>query len=258
MKARSRATLVVCVSIGTALSAAAQIRMGAARAAQPYWSPRRSSGRPRDGGRGAGGGIVRVRFRMFGGADVRLVWCVGGRLDADSTAVGWAESFDSAAGARQTALSKCGSRGGSGCTVRVWGCNGPVVEEGLGPNQAARRQVGGRVSAIRNLAVGARGYRRPDISTACRSKRLRCRGGSRPPASAGAATSGSRGTGEVVFWQSIQNSTNPVEFEAYLEQFPNGLFRVLAQAPLAALCGSTSDPTTAAGQAAGGSVSPAS
>ena len=61
--------------------------------------------------------------------------------DADSTAAGWAESFDSAAGARQAALSECGSQGGSGCTVRVWGCNGPVVEEGLGLNQAERRQI---------------------------------------------------------------------------------------------------------------------
>ena len=52
--------------------------------------------------------------------------------DADSTAVGWAESFDSAAGARQAALAECRSRGGgSGCIVRAWGCNGPVVEEGL-------------------------------------------------------------------------------------------------------------------------------
>ena len=62
--------------------------------------------------------------------------------DAASTAVGWAESFDSSAGARQAALSECSSRGGgSGCTVRVWGCNGPVVEEGLGLNQSVRRQV---------------------------------------------------------------------------------------------------------------------
>ena len=49
--------------------------------------------------------------------------------DADSTAVGWAESYGSAAVAQQAVLS---SRGGSGCIVRVWGCNGPVVEEGLG------------------------------------------------------------------------------------------------------------------------------
>ena len=30
---------------------------------------------------------------------------------------------------------------------------------------------------------------------------------------------------ELVFWQSIANSTNPAEFEAYLAQFPNGVFR---------------------------------
>ena len=40
---------------------------------------------------------------------------------------------------------------------------------------------------------------------------------------------------EAVFWQTIQNSTNPAEFEAYLEQFPNGVFRALAQARLATL-----------------------
>ena len=55
--------------------------------------------------------------------------------DADSAAVGWAESYDSAAAARQAALAECRSRGGgSGCIVRVWGCNGQVIEE------AARRQ----------------------------------------------------------------------------------------------------------------------
>ena len=62
--------------------------------------------------------------------------------DADSTAVGWAESFGSAAGAREAALAECRSRGGgSGCVVRVWGCNGPVAEEGLSLDRAARRQI---------------------------------------------------------------------------------------------------------------------
>ena len=61
--------------------------------------------------------------------------------DADSTAVGWAESYASAAAARQAALSECGSRGGSVCTVRVWGCNGPVVEETLGLDRTARRLI---------------------------------------------------------------------------------------------------------------------
>ena len=62
--------------------------------------------------------------------------------DAGSTAVGWAESYSSSAAARQAALGECSSRGdGSGCIVRVWGCNGPVMEEGLGLDRAARRQV---------------------------------------------------------------------------------------------------------------------
>ena len=37
------------------------------------------------------------------------------------------------------------------------------------------------------------------------------------------------------FWQSIMNSTNPTDFEAYLEQFPNGLFRARAAGRLAVL-----------------------
>ena len=59
-------------------------------------------------------------------------------------------------------------------------------------------------------------------------------GASSSPALAGAAAAQAGGA-EVVFWQSIQNSTNPAEFEAYLEQFPDGVFRGLAQARLAAL-----------------------
>ena len=40
---------------------------------------------------------------------------------------------------------------------------------------------------------------------------------------------------ENLFWQSIMNSTNPADFEAYLEQFPNGVFRRLAENRLTAL-----------------------
>ena len=40
---------------------------------------------------------------------------------------------------------------------------------------------------------------------------------------------------DSLFWQSIMNSTDPAEFEAYLAQFPNGVFRALAEARLAAL-----------------------
>ena len=40
---------------------------------------------------------------------------------------------------------------------------------------------------------------------------------------------------ENLFWQSVMNSTNPAMFEAYLAQFPSGVFRALAEARLAEL-----------------------
>jgi hypothetical protein len=40
---------------------------------------------------------------------------------------------------------------------------------------------------------------------------------------------------EVVFWQSIVNSTNRADFEAYLSQYPSGSFASLARTRLAAL-----------------------
>ena len=47
--------------------------------------------------------------------------------------------------------------------------------------------------------------------------------GPQPPAPPAASES------ENLFWQSIMNSANPADFEAYLEVFPNGLFRRLAE-----------------------------
>ena len=86
--------------------------------------------------------------------------------DGDSTAVGWAESYTSAAGARQAALSECGSRGGSGSVVRVWGCNGSVVEDGLGLDRAARRQVQEGLQAAGFDAGGADGIFGPRTRSA--------------------------------------------------------------------------------------------
>ena len=36
---------------------------------------------------------------------------------------------------------------------------------------------------------------------------------------------------ENLFWQSIVNSTDPADFEAYLEVFPNGVFRQIGGEP---------------------------
>ena len=71
---------------------------------------------------------------------------------------------------------------------------------------------------------------------------------SRSPA---AATAGAEEP-EIVFWQSVVNSTNPVEFEAYLEQFPDGVFRALAETRLEALRGTAGFPAAAARSGDGG------
>ena len=64
---------------------------------------------------------------------------------------------------------------------------------------------------------------------------------------------------ELVFWQSIADSTNPAEFEAYLRRFPNGMFSDLAQIRLEALrAGSNAGPVSADGRLAGGVAVPLS
>ena len=275
MKALVWSWLVVGVSLGTAVSARGQTPMGALaideRQGDQYgWAVDYEASAAAQAAAlrecGAGCSVV-LTFDRCG--------AYAADQDANSTAVGWAESFDSSASARQAALSECGSRGGSGCTVRVWGCNGPVVEEGLSLNQAARRQIqqglraegfdpggadglfGPRTRAAIRSWQSARGVRSTGYLDGPQVEALRGRGGSRPPASAGAAAADS-GALELAFWQSIQNSTNPVEFEAYLGQFPNGVFRVLAQARLAALSGSTGGVTTAARLDVGGTATSAS
>ena len=105
--------------------------------------------------------------------------------DADSTAVGWAESYDSADGARQAALAECHSRGGSGCVVRVWGCNGPVVEQGLGLDRAVRLQIQQGLAAAGFDPGGADGLFGPaevrvtiSVSPGCSDCNLRTSGDS--------------------------------------------------------------------------------
>ena len=77
-------------------------------------------------------------------------------------------------------------------------------------------------------------------------------GASRMPVSGGAMSTAPAGSEsqENLFWQSIMNSTTAADFEAYLRQFPNGIFRVLAQNRLAALRGPASDPPVTAGKPA--------
>ena len=85
---------------------------------------------------------------------------------------------------------------------------------------------------------------RYDFAKAAASGKEPAAGASRMPVSGGATSTAPAGSEsqENLFWQSIMNSTVAADFEAYLRQFPNGIFRVLAQNRLAALRGSASDP----------------
>ena len=60
---------------------------------------------------------------------------------------------------------------------------------------------------------------------------------------------------EVSFWESVRASTNPAELQAYLDQYPNGRFAVLARGRLAAL-GVTPKPVPPAPVAAAPAAAP--
>jgi hypothetical protein len=55
------------------------------------------------------------------------------------------------------------------------------------------------------------------------------------PSRAGAPAGGAEAVVEVSFWESVRNSRDAAEIQAYLDQFPNGRFAVLARSRLAAL-----------------------
>ena len=290
-----RTMLVLCALVCTASVAAAQPPVGALavdeRQGDQYgWAVDYET---------AGAAQARALSECGGGCRVVLTFarCAAYAADQDagSTAVGWAESFASSSSAQQAALSACSSRGGTGCIVRVWGCNGPVVEEGLGLDRAARQQIqrgleaagfdpggadgmfgprtraairgwqrsrgsratgyldGASVSALRPSALGQPTFRQrePAGADAAASARAPAAGPSesaaqqQPPGAAGAEQ-------ENLFWQSVVNSTDPADFEAYLEVFPNGVFRRLAENRLSALRTSRGASPVSAGRAAVG------
>ena len=212
-----------------------------------------------------------------------------------STAYGWGESYAAADGARSRALSECRSRGGTDCIVRAWGCNGPVVEDALGLARAARREIqfglraggydpggadglfGPRTRAAIRSWQTSRGARSTGYLDGASAELLRTAGesgasapvavapperpavGAAPPAAPGgfAASPPASAEFEIVFWQSIANSTNAADFEAYLAQFPNGGFRVLAQNRLTTLRSAAANPAAAGGTRVGAGGAPA-
>ena len=61
------------------------------------------------------------------------------------------------------------------------------------------------------------------------------RAGASPWLAMSTAPGGSRQDPETVFWQSVANSTNPADFEAYLARWPEGVYAPLARIRLEAL-----------------------
>ena len=75
------------------------------------------------------------------------------------------------------------------------------------------------------------------------------------PAPAEPPSGGSSQQAELLFWDSIKHSDNPATFQAYLTQFPNGVFAGLARAKIDELESAASDPTET--QSAARQVQPA-
>ena len=277
-KAFSRLLPVLCVSLFLATDVGAQPRVGAlaideGQGDQYGWAvDHQTPAAARE-----------AALRECGaGCSVVLTFDRCGAYAADqdnaATAFGWGESYASADGARQRALAECRSRGGSGCMVRVWGCNGPVVEEGLGLDRATRRQIQQGLHAEGFNPGGVDGLFGPQTRAAIRrwqtsrgapttgyldgpaAAALRSAGMSSPAAAAVAPAGSPPGNAgsDNLFWQSIMNSTNPADFEAYLQQFPNGTFVALARNRLAALGAPAGDSGTVAEPRTGGAGSPAS
>ena len=90
--------------------------------------------------------------------------------DADSTAVGLGRIVR--LGVRGSADGAVGVQFAgrfTGCIVRVWGCNGPVVEEGLGLDRGARQQIQRSLQAAGFDLDGADGMFGPRTRAAIRS-----------------------------------------------------------------------------------------
>ena len=277
MKASAISLLVLCVSLSAAVEVGAQTPVGALaiderRGDQWGWAVDYET---------ASAAQSAARRECGAGCSVVLTFGRCGAYaadqDTDSTAVGWAEAYDSAASARLAALSQCSARGGgSGCIARVRGCNGPVVEEALGLDRASRRQIqlglraggfdpggadgmfGPRTRAAVRGWQTSRGGRATGYLDGAAAEALRSAGASGPAVAAVARPAAASAEQENLFWQSIRNSTNAAEFEAYLAQFPNGVFSALARARLAALRSPAGAGAASAGTRVGATGSPAS
>ena len=295
MKTIAGSALMLCATVCLAASAAAQTPVGALaideRQGDQYgWAvDYEPSGAARAAALrecGSGCSVVVLSFARCA--------AYAADQDANSTAVGWAESYASADGARQTALAECGSGcvvrvwGCNGPVVEdelgldrvarreiqeglqaagfnpggADGMFGPRTRSAIRSWQTARGARatgyldGASVAALRPSVAGQPTFReREPAGVAAASSAAPAA----PPAVSAAQQQPPPASAELegLFWQSIMNSTNPAEFEAYLAQFPNGVFRALAEARLSALRSPGGNAPASAGRPAGGVSSPA-
>ena len=109
---------------------------------------------------------------------------------------------------------------------------------------------GPSVAALRPSALGQPTIRGREPNGADPAVRAGVSAAPQPPAAAASPEQ------ENLFWQSIMTSTNPAEFEAYLAQFPNGVFRALAEARLAVLGSPGGNAPASTRSGVGGADSP--
>src|ERR1700694_45772 len=62
---------------------------------------------------------------------------------------------------------------------------------------------------------------------------------------------------DLAFWQTVQNSSDPAEYEAYLQAFPHGTFATLARARMVRLMAGGAGPAAPAAPAAAPGAAPA-
>ncbi len=143
---------------------------------------------------------------------------------------------------------------------------------------------GGRVIALNTRGAGEAGRDCPQHLAECHAARLERAALASPPKTAvdrsaqslalaagqptaatvpapeGLAVAASQT--EIVFWNSIKDSSNPADFEAYLAQFPDGVFAALARNRLTTIKASPpsateqSAPTAKTGQSSGAAGDP--
>ena len=126
------------------------------------------------------------------------------------------------------------------------GWSGPEQPVHVGPAGLS----GGAPGAECGVPAGSRavlestdGQQRPhEYGSLLREHYLSGVSGPAPVAVAAADGAAARLQQETVFWQSIMGSTNATDFEAYLGQFPDGVYRALAANRLAELRPAPDDP----------------